>query len=240
MKNLRQILKRYSGKTLLAIFAHPDDESFVSGGLFQVADEYDIRTSLICLTKGERGINAYKKGDLKRIREKELRLAVAILGIDELYLWDYPDARLKNSRSKWVEKLGKTIQTIKPDIVLTFDHSGITGHPDHIILCVEVLDLIKKLGIKPVLFWRVPDKHEIKIFKKNEALIYRSEATHKLKYTFKEAIKKIKAIYSHRSQMQGTVFKLRILEWFLFDHFELYCKVNMKKKYTYKFVFYKI
>lgn len=240
MKSISKFLKANEGKVLLAIFPHPDDESFVAGGLLQAAKEAGLKVNLICLSKGERGEDTVKKEELKKIRSRELDKATAILEIDELILLGYPDGNLRKTKGKWALKIKKLIDKTKPDIVITFDYSGITGHPDHIISCHEILKIIIDMKEKPVLFWRVPDEQEKKYFKNNKALKHASSPDHILNYGFTKSIKKIRAIFSHKSQLQGARFKLQILEWYLFDHKELYFKVDLRKKYHYRFVEYNI
>ena len=239
MLDLHVLLKKTFVKKLLAVFPHPDDESFCVGGLFQLAQDNDIKTTLITLTKGERGNNSLGGGNLKNIRTKELELAAEILGIDELLSWDFPDLNLKDTKKLWSEKLKNEIDQLKPDIIVTFDHSGITGHPDHIIVSTEVLSIVREMTVKPTLLWRTPDEQEKHYFKDNTAITFASGPTHILNYGLGQALNKIKAIYSHASQMKSFRFKIQILEWFLFDHKELYCKVDLSKKYDYRFVFVK-
>jgi len=234
--DLQETLKRSSVKKLLAIFPHPDDESFCVGGLFQLAQKNNIFVSLITLTKGERGINSFGSGNLGKIREKELKKASKILGVDEVVLWNYPDVNLKNTQKKWSTKLKKEIMRINPDLVITFDHSGITGHPDHIVVSTEVLRILKDIKNPPLLFWRVPDDQEKNYFKKNSALKFASQPTHVLNFGFRETLEKLRSIYAHESQMKSFAFRIQILEWFLFDHKELYCKVDLNKKFDYQFV----
>ncbi|KKQ37647.1 MAG: hypothetical protein US53_C0013G0006 [Candidatus Woesebacteria bacterium GW2011_GWA1_37_7] len=68
MQDLSTYINVIGAKKLMAIFPHPDDGSFVSAGLFLNAEKLGISTYLLCLTKGGRGINSYKKGDLTKIR----------------------------------------------------------------------------------------------------------------------------------------------------------------------------
>ncbi len=239
MNNLKKLLKEYKGKVLLAIFPHPDDESFVAGGLFQVAREFGIKTIYLCLTKGERGINSLGSQNLIKTREKELKKAVKILKIDKLIQKGFTDSRLREEKSKWVKVVKDTITKEKPDLVLTFDHSGITGHPDHVVSCHEILNIIRSVENKPILLWRIPDKQEKDYFRLNKALIHASRANFVLNFGLMHAINKIKAIFSHQSQMKGFRFKLQIFEWFLFNHQELYYKVDLRKKYKYRFVEYR-
>lgn len=237
MDNLKNLLENNKGKSLLAIFPHPDDESFVAGGLFQVAKEIGLKTTLVCLTKGERGISSFKIGELRKIKEKEINSAVTILGIDELHLFAYPDAGLRDTKSGWTGDVKKIIEKVNPAIIITFDHSGITGHPDHIATCVDILEIVKALKEKPILLWRVPDNQELKYFRKNEALKFASAANLKLDYGIGKSIKKLKAIYSYKSQMHSFIYRLHLLDWFLFDHWELYYQVDLDKNYNYRFVF---
>ena len=240
MKDLKSLLRDSKGRTLLAIFAHPDDESFVAGGLFQIAKEFGVTTKMLCLTRGERGINRLGRGELKKLRTKEIKKAVAILGIDNLVLKNYPDTNLRGTKSKWKPNVAEIIKKENPGIVLTFDHSGVTGHPDHIVSCHEVLRILRKINKKPVLLWRVPDTQEKSFFNENRALKFASKPNYLLSYGLKESLTKIKAIFAHSSQVRGMLYRLQILEWFLFDHKELYFRVDYKKKYNYRFAPYKI
>ncbi len=240
MDSLNTILDSNKGGKLLAIFPHPDDESFVAGGLFQAVKKYKLNTSLICLTKGEKGLNSFDKGNLKYIRASEFKNALSILGIDNYNLKNYADSKLKEQKTNWVPYVQKILTKEEPDIVVTFDHSGITGHPDHIVTCHEILQIVSKLKNKPILLWRVPDEKEINYFKRNKAMKFSSKANYNLNYGLGESINKIKAIYAHKSQMKNFSYKLQILEWFLFDHQEQYFKVDLKKKYNYRFVPYKV
>ncbi len=235
VRNLQTLLKNKS--KLLAVFPHPDDESFTSAGLFQMAQEFGVNTSLITLTKGENGENSDTLGNLKKIREKELSAAAKILGIDNVDLWNFPDTGLRETKKSWVTKLKNEISSKKPDIILTFDHSGITGHPDHIVVSVEVLAIIKSMKKKPLLLWRVPDNEEKIYFKDNHALAFASKPNYFLDLNFFQSLKKILAVFTHKSQMKNFAFKLHILEWFLFDHKELYINVDLKKPFTHRFVF---
>lgn len=234
MKNLTQLLKKHQGKKMLLIFPHPDDEAYVSGGLLQVAQELSIHTKLICLTKGGRGILPKDKelaDNLKGVRIRELDRACSILGVDEVVVWDYPDGNLIGSKSKWLLPLKNEVIRSKASIIITFDQSGITGHPDHLVIGSEVFKLLKSLKTKPVLLLRVPDKQELNYFKKNKYLSFSQVPTHEVSYSFAFSVKKIRAIFAHKSQLISKLFALQILEWFLFDHKELYHLVDYKKHY---------
>ena len=82
MVNLKPFLKQQKVKNLLAIFPHPDDESYIAGGLFLLTNRLNIQTRLICLTHGEKGINYIGNGNLKKLRKTELKKAANILKIN--------------------------------------------------------------------------------------------------------------------------------------------------------------
>lgn len=231
MDNIRNLLKTYKGKFVLLIFPHPDDAAYVSGGLLQIAQNYSIRTKLICLTKGGRNHlskNTKQKSSIKNIRIDELKKSCNILGIDEHIVFDCEDGNLIKTKDVWLKRIKKEIKNDKPNMIITFDQSGITGHPDHLVVSKEIIDICKSdKNIKLLL--RVPDKQELIYFKSNKAIKFAQKATHKLSYTLKEAIIKIKAILAHKSQLKSFLFSLQIIEWYLFDHRELYHLIDFKK-----------
>jgi len=240
MENLDELLNQFQGKHLLAIFAHPDDESFVSAGLLQVAKYYHLKTTLLCLTRGGKGRNSLEKGKLVEIRSKELDNARVILSIDKVILRDYPDASLVETKKDWVGEVKNIIDSEKPDIIVTFDFSGLTGHPDHIVSALEVFNIVKEMKTKPILFWRVPSEKEKRYFRAKEAYSYTVHPNYTLRFGISEALKKIQAVFAHRSQMQSLIFKLRFIWLFLSSHQETYFLVDTKRHYPYRFVSFKI
>jgi LmbE family N-acetylglucosaminyl deacetylase len=135
--------------TILAVLAHPDDESFGMGGTLAVYARKDYDVYLVCATRGEAGMmDAEHLGKFETTadkREAELRCAAQILGIREVFLLDYrdsgmpdsednknPKALINHSLDEVAGKVVKYIRDLKPNIVLTFDPIGGYRHPDHI------------------------------------------------------------------------------------------------------------
>ena len=135
-------------KTILAIFAHPDDETVMSGSLLQ-AMAGGWRVELVSSTLGEAGeLNDPSLGtldELPEIRERELRCTCDNLGIASLHLLGYCDSGMEgtpvNSQASSfinaapeavVGQLVALMRRIQPDVVVTFEPWGIYGHPDHI------------------------------------------------------------------------------------------------------------
>jgi LmbE family N-acetylglucosaminyl deacetylase len=127
-----------SKRTILYSFAHPDDESFLVAG---VSCRYGTDSNLVLATAtlGEEGkvgdppICSYE--DLPRVREAELRSALAILGIGQLHLLGYRDKALAAAPHREIcEKLVRLIRSCRPAIVITFDPNGANLHDDHIAI----------------------------------------------------------------------------------------------------------
>lgn len=148
--------------TLLAIFAHPDDESFGMAGTLAKLAAAGVRTALICATAGEAGQSAGladSPAALARLRADELRCATDTLGVADLIVLDYPDG----GGDSWdlaalATRLADEIKRIRPDVVVTFDDQGITRHPDHMALHQGVRmaleRAIDRLGVRR-LFYQV-------------------------------------------------------------------------------------
>jgi LmbE family N-acetylglucosaminyl deacetylase len=123
---------------LLAILAHPDDESLGLGGILAKYAAEGVRTHVITATRGERGWFGPPDENpgleaLGRVRERELHDATRALGVHELTLLDYIDGEVDQAdQAALVRQLAQHIRRIRPHVVVTFDHNGIYGHPDHI------------------------------------------------------------------------------------------------------------
>jgi LmbE family N-acetylglucosaminyl deacetylase len=138
--------------TLMAVFAHPDDESFGIGGtLAYYGADPDVRLVLVCATRGEAGEisdpGLATPEHLGQVREQELRCACQRLGVDALYFLDYRDSGMAGSQENQhpralnmadpEEVVGKIVVHIrreKPQVVVTFDETGGYGHPDHVAI----------------------------------------------------------------------------------------------------------
>jgi len=129
---------------LLAVLAHPDDESLGFGGTLARYAAEGVEVYLVTATRGEAGrFHGHRDPPehpgaeaLARIREAELRAAAEALGVRELALLDYMDQQLDRADPR--EAIGKIVTHIRrwrPQVVVTFDPQGSYGHPDHIAIC---------------------------------------------------------------------------------------------------------
>jgi LmbE family N-acetylglucosaminyl deacetylase len=123
---------------LLAVFAHPDDESMGMGGTLAKYAAQGVEAHLVCATRGERGWFGLEEQNpgwdaLGKLREKELEHAVAELGLKGLYFLDYIDGDVDGAEpDEVIRKIVTHIRRIMPQVVVTFPPDGNYGHPDHI------------------------------------------------------------------------------------------------------------
>jgi len=129
---------------LMAVLAHPDDESLGFGGTLAKYAAEGVETSLVTATRGEAGrFNGHRGGTpdhpgaaaLGRIREGELRAAAAVLGIHDVSLLDYRDQELDRAEpGEAIGQIASHLRRVRPDVVMTFGPDGAYGHPDHIAI----------------------------------------------------------------------------------------------------------
>lgn len=131
------------GRSLLAVFAHPDDESLACGGLLAWCAHLGAQISLLCMTHGEHG-QGKRLGDA---RAEELREASRVLGVANLVLLDYEDGMLPWADAGRLEAdIQGAIQRFGPEIVITFDEDGLYWHPDHIAVHERTTAAVAALG----------------------------------------------------------------------------------------------
>ncbi len=124
---------------ILAVYAHPDDESFLAGGTLAYYARNGVEVKLLCLTHGEQGYNdkatAYERQVLPHVRQAELTRCCDVLGIELLPLLDFPDGRLAEFKTGTLARpIGQAICQHRPEIVLTFGADALTRHPDHLAI----------------------------------------------------------------------------------------------------------
>lgn len=139
-------------KKLLAILAHPDDETLGMGGMLAHYAAEGVETYVITATRGEYGWfgspDEYPgPAALGRTREGELRRAAAILGVHEVTVLDYIDGELDQAEPEViVAQLAAHVRRIRPDVVVTFGHDGLYGHPDHIAISQFATAAVMRAG----------------------------------------------------------------------------------------------
>jgi LmbE family N-acetylglucosaminyl deacetylase len=123
--------------TLLALFAHPDDEVFRCGGTLALLSERGVRVQVLTATRGQAGSCGdpplCSPQELGAVREAELRCACQALGILPPRLLDYQDGALaKVNENEAVAQIVAVLRELQPQVLLTWPPHGLSGHPDHI------------------------------------------------------------------------------------------------------------
>ncbi|HPH95026.1 MAG TPA: PIG-L family deacetylase [Anaerolineaceae bacterium] len=167
MKPLKPVeLSSGQPPVLLAVLAHPDDETFGTGGTLALYARKGTAVHLACATRGEVGeVNPELMTGFKSVadlRESELRCAAGKLGLSGVYFLGYRDSGMPGSPdnthpqalaaaplAQVAAKVAHLIRKLKPQVVLTFDPIGGYRHPDHIAIhqaTVRAFDLAKDPG----------------------------------------------------------------------------------------------
>jgi LmbE family N-acetylglucosaminyl deacetylase len=119
--------------TILGVWAHPDDEGYLSGGLMAAAVARGDRVTCVTATRGEAADpDRWPPAELAVIREKELAECLAVLGVTDHRWLDYPDFGCAAvDEDEAADRITAIVDEVRPDTVLTFGPDGMTGHPDH-------------------------------------------------------------------------------------------------------------
>lgn len=121
--------------TVLGVWAHPDDEAYLTGGLMALARQADQRVVVVTATRGEAGTFdpvVWPPRRLARIREAELHASLAALGVTEHHFLGYVDGTLTDQdTASAIAGVAAIIAEVRPDTIVTFGPDGLTGHADH-------------------------------------------------------------------------------------------------------------
>jgi LmbE family N-acetylglucosaminyl deacetylase len=195
-------------KTIVGVFAHPDDEAFGPGGtIAKLSKDHDIY--ILCATKGEAGQNHSENQNdhISKIREKELQEASKILGIKETRFLGFEDGTLSNNLyHKLAAAVTKELEKLKPDTIITFEPRGISGHIDHITVSMVATYVFYELSfIKELHYYCLSEEQRAHFTDKY--FIYRPPGYKKSDIDLTVDVSaewevKHKAIYSHMSQIR--------------------------------------
>lgn len=143
--------------SVLAVVAHPDDESFGLGAVISAFIANGARVDVLCFTKGEASTLRGVEGDLATIRRGELTAAARELGITTVHLLDYPDGELSDQDlTELAEHVVGAAREADCVGMLAFDTTGITGHADHVRATKAAVMASPILGLD-VLAWTLPE-----------------------------------------------------------------------------------
>jgi len=145
---------------LLAIFSHPDDETFGAGGTMALAAAAGTPTWIVCATDGDLGGADGSRELDPELRRGELRCAMTALGVGEPVFLGYGDSGMEGwarpagclalaDAEEVVGRLVEIILALRPATVLTFDPGGIYGHPDHVTISARASEAFRRAAAEP-------------------------------------------------------------------------------------------
>ena len=244
MQNIQTLLYKTNNKKLLVIYPHPDDESVMSAGLIQAALAKKWNVRVVSLTHGEAGKIHINCGglSLKEIRKHEFLSAMEKIHVTNSHAHTFPDGNLKETKQPWQDVVKQEIESFQPGIVVTYDPTGITGHPDHIVLSYEISHLLHKLkkkksNLAPQLLWPAYAGLPKKRMYHPEMFDAAPEPSHHLILNPFQVIRKYQAIIAHQSQRVGKSQPIPLwLIMVLFGKHEYYTLAQSAKPTKPKFI----
>ena len=153
------------GRSLLAVFAHPDDESLACGGTLAWCAHLGADVSLLCMTHGEHGPGGGGEHgggehgggaeDVRRTRGRELESAARALGVRAVTLLDHEDGMLPWLPAAALRSaVEREVRARRPEVLVTFDADGLYWHPDHVAVHEAATAAVARLGgAAPALYY---------------------------------------------------------------------------------------
>lgn len=217
-------------KKILVVVAHPDDEAFGPGGTIAKYASLGVEIHILSATRGESGQwheDSKKKHsttsnlkDLKisHVREKELRNSARALGIKKVEFMDFMDGELCNNvYHKIAEKIITKINNYKPQVIITMDRLGVSGHLDHIAVSMITTFAFLKTSVSKKLYYEVMTKeHRAAEKRLDDYFIYFPEGYERQGITtivdYSAYFEKKKnAMWQHQSQLKDVKNVLKSL-----------------------------
>lgn len=197
---------------VLAVCAHPDDESFGLGATLAAFAERGTRTALLCFTHGAASSLGTRHGDLHQIRVAELAAAAQELGVGDVELLDYSDGTLAlQSVELLIGHVQQAAGRVKPGLLLVFDEGGITGHPDH-QHATRVASVYARQAGLPVLAWAIEERVAATL-NSEFGTSFAGRPADQIDYSVQvDRQRQLSAISCHVSQAQGNPVLWRRLE----------------------------
>ncbi len=156
--------------TILSVWAHPDDESFLAGGLLSMAAANGQKVICVTATRGEAGSHneaRWPAATIGEVRTKELKIALDILGLKHHHWLSYCDGTCHEvTDDEAVAEIIKLIEHYQPDTMLTFSPDGMTGHLDHQAVSRWSRLAIEKSGHNITLYYGIDTQEQYDLYMK--------------------------------------------------------------------------
>lgn len=153
--------------TILSIWAHPDDETYLAAGIMAAARDAGQRVVCVAATAGERGTtdpDDWPPRRLGQVRRWEAAASMAVLGVQEHRVLGLPDGSLAEHEAWGVASIAELLEEVRPDTILTFGADGMTFHPDHIAVHRWVTAAWERRGCAARLMYATPSVEHLARF----------------------------------------------------------------------------
>jgi LmbE family N-acetylglucosaminyl deacetylase len=145
-------------RSALAVYAHPDDETFGLGAVLGALVDAGTAVGGLCFSRGEASTLGGRPNDLADVRAAELADAARVLGLRHCELLAYPDGRLAETPvAALAAHVVSVAQRQGAELLVVFDDGGVTGHPDHQHATRAALAAAADLDVG-VLAWAVTER----------------------------------------------------------------------------------
>ncbi|WP_395695635.1 PIG-L deacetylase family protein [Nocardioides sp.] len=200
--------------TLLGVWAHPDDEAYLSSGLMSVVRDAGGRVAVVTATRGEQGTDdpeAWPPERLAPVREHELRASLAEVGVREHHWLSYRDGELAGvPLERGATEVAAVIDVVRPDVVVTFGPDGMTGHADHRAVSAWTTEAWRRTGRRAELWYATltPEFHRewgdlndrVGLWMDAPPVTARSQLVAELRLVGRRLVRKHRALRAHASQ----------------------------------------
>jgi LmbE family N-acetylglucosaminyl deacetylase len=136
--------------TILGVWAHPDDEAYLSAGLMARAVRAGSRVVCVTATRGEGGSMDEEKwppSKMGEVRTAELERSLEILGVTEHHWLDLPDVDMETGLpEEGSARVRDLVAEVQPDTILTFGPDGMTGHEGHKSVSRWATEALREVG----------------------------------------------------------------------------------------------
>jgi LmbE family N-acetylglucosaminyl deacetylase len=207
---------------ILGVWAHPDDETYLSAALMARGVRNGRRVTCVTATRGEEGSwdeERWPTATMGKVRDAELMRSLEILGVTDHRWLDYYDGTCADAdQEEATAKVEAILREVDPDTVLSFGPDGMTDHPDHKRTCAWAAEAFRraaKPGAKLYSACMTPDWAAEFVPVMNRFNVFMSEDTPPVAPLSELAIvyelgddeleQKLLAIDAHESQVEGMM-----------------------------------
>jgi len=189
---------------VLLIYPHPDDEVLSAGGLIRQLVSRGVNVTLVILTEGEKSHRSGLPSEiLREVRKRELKKATSLLGATKVIQTDYGDNELQEKYVTIKTFITRMIEEEQPNVIITYDLSGLYGHPDHIVCSEIVTELINSTYQDISLLYTTYPMRALSILKLKEEIKKRQASPNLKLFIGFQLFSKMRAFYAYKSQMQS-------------------------------------